>query len=92
MSCKTGVNINDEKLENSKIVKIDILGNRYLELGRFSGTILVSTNNSTVYNQYFGMVDYENKIPFTNKTAFKIGEITTLITDNIIHTLIKRKN
>lgn len=86
-SCKTDNNSDNEKLENSKI---DALGNRYLELGRFSGTILVSIDNSVVYNKSFGMADYDKEIPFTDKTAFKIGEITTLITDDILHTLVSK--
>ncbi|MFP4847029.1 serine hydrolase domain-containing protein [Winogradskyella sp. PE311] len=90
LSCKSDIKTDNNKLENSKIDKIDALGNRYLELGRFSGTILVSINNAVVYNQSFGMADYDKKIPFTKKTAFKIGELTSLITEDIINTLVKK--
>lgn len=36
------------------------------------------------YNSSFGFADDENKISFSNKTAFKIGEISELVTANII--------
>lgn len=77
-----------ENLENNKVVKIDSLANRYLELNRFSGTIVVAKGEEIIYNQSFGLADYENKIPFSDITAFKIGEITKIITDNIVHQLI----
>lgn len=73
-----------EHLEKSKIEKIHILANRYLELNRFSGVILVTRNNSIIYNESFGFADYESKKPFSDKTTFKIGRISELITENMV--------
>lgn len=89
IACKTETQIEIENLEQLKTEKIDSLGKRYLELNRFSGTILVAKNETIIYNQNFGLADYENEIPFTSKTAFKIGEITELITDNLLNKLVK---
>ena len=77
-----------ENLENDKIVKIDTLANRYLELNRFSGTIVIAKGDEIIYDHSFGLADYENKRPFSNGTAFKVGEISKLITDNIIGRLV----
>lgn len=79
-----------ESTANLEVInKINILGKRYLELNRFSGTILVSKNNEILYHDYFGLANYENNIPFNDSTAFKVGKLSKLITEDIINDLIK---
>ncbi len=90
ISCKTETKIKSEILEKSKIVKIDSLANRYLELNRFSGVILVTNGDTIIYNTSFGLADYENKVSFSYKTAFKIGEISELVTSNIVREMAKK--
>ncbi|WP_232285907.1 serine hydrolase [Aquimarina agarilytica] len=80
LACKKEI----ENLDQLKIEKINSLANRYLELNRFSGVILVAQGNTIIYKNNFGLADYENKIPFSNKTSFKIGEISELIIADII--------
>ena len=85
MSCKNdNITIVDTRKNN-----IDELANRYYKLKRFSGTILVMVEDSIVYNQSFGLADYENSKPFTDKTAFKVGALTELITKDIVIRLAK---
>ena len=84
LSCKTETKPEIENLEQLKTEKINSLANRYLELNRFSGVILVTKGDSIIYSNNFGLADYENKIPFSSKTSFKIGEISELIIVNII--------
>ncbi len=91
LSCKTKNNTESEKIEKSKFDKIENLANRYLELNRFSGSILVAKDNHIIYNQSFGLADYENEKPFSSKSAFKIGELTKLITGDILNKLEKQK-
>lgn len=76
-----------DKFETIK-TKIDSLGNRYLELGRFSGTIILADKDTVLYHKSFGLADYENNIKFSDKTAFKIGELSQLITNDIFQRLI----
>lgn len=71
--------------------KINQLANRYLELGRFSGTILVAEKNKILYHQSYGLADYEEQIPFTKHTSFKIGPITLLFTTYIIEQMATQK-
>ena len=61
-------------------LKIDSLAQRYQDLGRFSGTILVAQGDSILYNSSFGKADYEAMIKFSDQTTFKIGFLTELIT------------
>ncbi|CAM4157787.1 serine hydrolase domain-containing protein [Gillisia limnaea] len=90
ISCKTETKTKSEILEKSKIDKIDSLANRYLELNRFSGVILVTKGDTIIYNHSFGLADYDNDKPFSNKTTFKIGEISELVTANIIREMAKK--
>lgn len=91
LSCEIDTKTKNESIEKSKSNKIDSLANRYLELNRFSGTIAVKRGESIVYHQSFGLADYENKIPFSNKTAFKVGQITELITWSILNRLVENE-
>lgn len=57
--------------------KIEILANRYYELGRFSGSILVVSENFK-FHSFYGKANYELSKNFTSNTAFKIGELSEL--------------
>jgi hypothetical protein len=57
-----------------KIASIDSLMNRYLALGRFSGSVLIKKEGSTLYQQHFGLANYENKTPFTSESRFKVSK------------------
>lgn len=80
--------------ENEKVVnydkQIDSLANRYLDLGRFSGTILIAQNDSIIFNKSYGLADYITIKEFTDSTAFKIGHLSELFTEAIIRDLIKQ--
>ena len=84
-SCKNDTTTNKT---HTKKDKIDLLANRYYELYRFSGSIVVIKDNSMIYNSNLGLANYENTKSFTDKTAFKIGAISELITKDIITKLI----
>lgn len=88
-SCKKDAELRSEKLQTAKTNKIDALGKRYLELNRFSGVILAIKENEIIYNNSFGLADYENNTPFISNTTFKIGEISELVTANIIQEMSK---
>lgn len=76
--------------ENGAIVrKIEELGNRYLQLNRFSGTIIVVEDGMLTFQQNFGLANYENQIPFSTQTAFKIGDISKLISSEILVHLVE---
>lgn len=72
---------------NKQTTQINELASRYLELGRFSGTILVAKGDTILFENSYGMADYQKKKPFTKKTSFKVGAITELFTRYIIRQL-----
>lgn len=75
---------------NKQITQVNELANRYLELGRFSGTILVAKGDSILFENSYGMANYQKKKPFTKKTSFKVGAITELFTQYIIRQLARK--
>ncbi|MEM6843580.1 MAG: serine hydrolase domain-containing protein [Bacteroidota bacterium] len=87
-ACQNDPPEGQEKLAEAKVVKIDSLANRYLELGRFSGAIAVAKGESVFYQNYFGLADYENNQSFSDRTAFKVGVVSELATANIIRRMV----
>ena len=83
------VSISNEKVINHDD-RIDSLANRYLELGRFSGTVLIVQNDSIIFNKSYGLADYTTIKEFTDSTAFKIGHLSELFTEAIIKDLISQ--
>ncbi|MGV6831428.1 MAG: serine hydrolase domain-containing protein [bacterium] len=91
VSCKKGQVNKTNQLQKEQIESITSLANRYLELKRFSGSILIAKDGNVVYDQSFGLADYDKEIPFSKNTAFKIGEISQLITSDLVSRLIKEQ-
>ena len=89
-SCKTDAKLKSEYLQTAKSDKIDTVGIRYLELNRFSGSILATKEGKIIYKNNFGLADYENNKPFKDNTTFKIGEISELITANMIREMAEK--
>lgn len=69
--------------------EINRIASRYESLGRFSGTIFIQDGSLEVYQNSFGYADYEQEIPFTDSTAFKVGSLSELYTAAILHRLQK---
>ena len=62
--------------------KLDELGKRYLELGRFSGSILVAENGEVVYHEFFGRADYETQEAFSDNSIFSLGPFSEFISND----------
>lgn len=55
--------------------KINELVNQYIELGTFSGTVLVAKEGKIIYEKAYGMEDVESGKPITMNTRFNIGSM-----------------
>ncbi len=89
-SCEKEVkNNNGSILEDTKKLEITTLLNRYHELNRFSGTVLITKDSVTIYNNSFGYADYKNKKRISDQTAFKVGEISELITKDMLYGFVQ---
>ena len=90
LACQSSKEENNAQQDNIT-PKIEALGQRYLALGRFSGTILVHQNDSTRFEKSFGMANYEQQQSFTTNTAFKVGTLTQKVTTYIIEQMANDK-
>ncbi|MEG9328399.1 DUF3471 domain-containing protein [Salinimicrobium catena] len=61
--------------------KVDTLGSRYNQLGRFSGSILVAEEGEIVYQNFFGKADHKTNMVFTEETLFAAGSLSELFTE-----------
>ena len=86
----TKKNVSTSKTSNKHEKQLDTLANRYLELGRFSGTILISQGNSVIFHKHYGMADYSQNKSFTDHTPFKIGDLSEIFVSEIIKDLAKQ--
>lgn len=75
----------------NKTAQIDELLERYVELGRFSGAVLIEVADRIVYEKSYGYADHESKEAFSDQTAFKIGTLTRLFVDHMMAELIQEK-
>lgn len=90
ISCRNDNGSQNEIIEDDKKAKIDSLLSRYVDLDRFSGTVLICNKKSITYHESFGFANYEANTPFSNRTAFKIGEVSELVITNIIDDLTQK--
>lgn len=68
--------------------KIDELVKAYIDLGIFSGVVLVSEQGKPFYEKAFGLANRETKTPNTLETKFVIGSMNKTFTRTIILQLI----
>lgn len=55
--------------------KINELVTEYIDLGTFSGTVLVAKDGNIIYEKAFGLEDIETGKPITMNTRFNIGSM-----------------
>lgn len=68
--------------ESSMIINNQI--SAYARTNHFNGTILVQKGDKILYNESFGLANFEHHIPTTNQSRYKIASITKLFTSVLI--------
>ena len=68
-------------------VKIDELIQRYVDLGQFSGSVLIAENDEIILKKGYGLADREWNISNTPETKFRIGSVTKQFTSMLIFML-----
>ncbi len=69
--------------------KTDELAQRYLELGRFNGNILIAEKGQIQYNKNFGFAKHQTGERFSEKTTFKIGKLSKLFINELLESWIE---
>lgn len=64
--------------------RIDRVVDRYAELGRFNGAVLVANRGKVIYQKGVGLADAEWNIPNQPDTRFRIGSVTKQFTAMLI--------
>jgi CubicO group peptidase (beta-lactamase class C family) len=75
---------------HSKADEIDRLVTAYSERGQFNGGVLVAEAGRVIYKRGFGFADFDNKIPNTADTRFRIGSLTKSFTALLVLQLAER--
>ena len=70
--------------------KIDSLLNAYVSINKFNGTVLVTKNGHTTYNNSFGYNNKKKDIYLKNNDIFPIGSLTKPFTSILILKLIEQ--
>lgn len=69
----------------------DELLNRYLELQRFNGAVLMAKNQKILFQKGYGLADYEHNIPIDSTTKFYITGISEQLTAYIAVKVFEKK-
>ncbi|MEM7104756.1 MAG: serine hydrolase [Bacteroidota bacterium] len=86
---KAGEDIKSD-LDWEKIsTKVDQLVNDYIELGIFSGVVLIAEKGAPVYRKTFGLANRETNTPVTFETTFNLGSMNKSFTKVVIAKLIE---
>lgn len=76
-----GINSFGQSSSNKELKKdIDVLFESYSHYNRFVGSVLVSENNTIIYQKSFGYADMESKKKNTKNSIFGIASLTKSLT------------
>ncbi len=81
----------EENTWENKILAIEELALRYADLNRFNGTILIEDADSVIYNKSFGLANYEEEIPFSPETEFRIDRLGELLIRDMVESASQEK-
>lgn len=70
--------------------RVDAYLKPYLDMGVFSGSLLVAQKGKILLSKGYGMADYEHNVPNTPQTKFQIASISKLFTVIAIGVLEKK--
>lgn len=74
--------------QSGELGRVDAYVQRWHEVGRFNGVVLVARGDSVLYERGFGLANREWEIPNTPDTKFDIGSITKQFTTVIVFQLV----
>jgi CubicO group peptidase (beta-lactamase class C family) len=73
-----------------KAKQIDELMRRYIDNGKFNGTVLVADNGKVIFKKGYGLANMEWNIPNTTDTRFRLASLTKQFTAMGIMQLVEQ--
>jgi CubicO group peptidase (beta-lactamase class C family) len=73
-----------------KAKQIDELMHRYVENGKFNGTVLVAEHGKVIFKKGYGLANMEWNIPNTPDTKFRLGSLTKQFTAMLVMQLVEQ--
>ncbi|MBO9151369.1 serine hydrolase [Chitinophaga sp. GCM10012297] len=73
-----------------KAKQIDDLMRRYVDNGKFNGSVLVAENGKVIFKKGYGLANMEWDIPNTPNTKFRLGSLTKQFTAMLIMQLAEQ--
>lgn len=74
--------------QSGELGRVDAYVQRWHEVGRFNGVVLVARGDSVLYERGFGLANREWEVPNTLDTKFDIGSITKQFTTVMVFQLV----
>src|SRR5688500_17680645 len=71
--------------------KLDAYVAPLIDLGVFSGTVLVARGDSVILEQYYSMADIEQRIPNGPRSVYRISSVSKSFTKALMGRLVDRK-
>ena len=89
VACSGQINSTSAKLNKESVSqKTDELVKEYIDLGIFSGIVLVAEKGEPIYHKAFGLAEREKNVPNTLNTLFDIGSMNKTFTQIVVKQLI----
>ena len=93
VACNGQTNSSSTKLKKENVIqKTDELVKEYIDLGIFSGVVLIAENGNPFYHKAFGLANRESDTPNTPDTKFVIGSMNKTFTHTVVLQLIEEGN
>jgi CubicO group peptidase (beta-lactamase class C family) len=73
-----------------KAKQIDDLMRRYVDNGKFNGSVLVAENGKVIFEKGYGLANMEWNIPNAPDTKFRLGSLTKQFTGMLIMQLVEQ--
>jgi CubicO group peptidase (beta-lactamase class C family) len=74
----------------NKAKQIDDLMRRYVDNGKFNGTVLVAENGKVIFKKGYGLANMEWNTPNEPDTKFRLGSLTKQFTSMLIMQLVEQ--
>ena len=90
VSCQSSNGSTTNLVDSNKEKQFDELINRYVENGKFNGSVLVAKQGDLVYKKGFGYANMEWEIPNQSDTKFRLASVSKQFTALLILQLVEQ--